>query len=426
MNRLSIRTYPLDELVALARRNAPFYQEAYAHLPERPTLTDLPVLDTTKFWEAHTRSPREIITGPLEGGIVLNSGGSTGAPKFSYFRDDEVDTSVALTAHGLEGTGLRDGDRVGNLFANGYLYASFGLVTEALKETSAKVLQFPIGYFVPIPDAVRIIRGFRINVWAGFPTHLMNLLNYLEKEKIEDVQVSRIIFGGEPFTPEQRSQLSSRFPGVEIRSISYASVDGGIIAFAPPDCGPGEHRVADGAALMEIHDEETGEVIEETGRAGKIIFTNLTRRLMPMLRYPTGDRGEWCEPAGTAARKFVLLGRTEESVRLGSFNITVAEMAALLEPFRAPLEIRHFQLVVAQEGGRDGLTLRLVGNAPAAAREAGQRTLIDTFLQQKPVLAEAIKNGVVRPIAVEWIEPSQLEVNTRTGKTPAVIDRRAR
>ncbi len=425
MSRLPIVTYSLDELVALARQNAPFYQQAYAAVPERPVLTDLPVLDPAKFWEAHARSPREIITGKLEGGIVLNSGGSTGAPKFSYFLDEEADTAVALSAQGLETTGLRDGDKVANLFAAGYLYASFVLVMEALKQTPAKVLQFPIGYFVPIPDAIRIIRGFKINVWAGFPTHLMNIVNHLEKEEMDDVLVSRILFGGEPFTPDQRSQLAARFPGVEIRSINYASVDGGVIAFASADCGPDEHRVVDAAALMEIHDEETGEVIEETGRPGKIIFTNLTRRLMPMLRYPTGDRGQWLEPAGTATRKFVLLGRAEESVRLAIFNVTFAEVAAMLEPFRAPLDIRQFQLVVTQVNGQDGLIIRLASTAAAEAQEAGAKQILDTILKQKPILAEVISKGVVRPIAIEWFGLSGLEANARTGKTLAVIDRRA-
>ena len=425
MNRLPIITYSLDELVALARRNAPFYQQFYAHLPEHPSLTDLPVLDTTKFWEAHARNPREILTGPLEGGVVLNSGGSTGAPKFSYFLDEEGDTSVALTARGLENAGLRDGDRVANLFAAGYLYASFFLIWEALKQTSAKVMQFPIGYFVPVPDAARLIAGFKVNVWAGFPTHIMNLVSHLEKEKMDDVQVSRILFGGEPFTPDQRRHLASRFPGVEIRSVSYASVDGGVIAFAPPEGKSGEHQVADGAALVEIHDEETGEVIEEPGRPGKIIFTNLTRRLMPMLRYPTGDRGQWCEPPGRG-RRFLLLGRTEESVRLATFNVTVPEVIQMIEPFRAALEIHQFQLVVTQEDERDSLTIRLASAAPQTARDSGGKEIAAAFLQQKPILAEAMVKGVVRPLAIEWVEPTRLEVNPRTGKTPVVIDRRAK
>ncbi len=50
----------------------------------------------------------------------------------------------------------------------------------------------------------------------------------------------------------------------------------GSIGYADAGCGPGEHRVFDGATLLEILDEETGEPIEETGRPGRIVFTNLT------------------------------------------------------------------------------------------------------------------------------------------------------
>ena len=424
MYRLPVVTYSLDELVALARQRVPFYQQAFAGLPEHPTLTDLPVLDTAKLWEAHARSPREIIDGPLEGAIAVNTGGSTGAPKISYFSNEEADTAVALMARGFEATGLRDGDRVANLFVPGYLYASFLVAADALREMPAKVLQLHIGYFVPVPDAIRVMRGFNVNVWAGFPTHLMTLVNYLEKEKIEDLRLDRILFGGEPINADQRALLLSRFPGVDIRSISYASVDGGVIAFAPHDCGPGEHRVVDGAALMEIHDEETDEVIEETGRPGKIIFTNLTRRLMPMLRYPTGDRGEWLEPAGTASRKFMLLGRAEESARLAVFTIAVSEVAKMLEPFRARCEIQQFQLIVDRVDERDGLTIRMASPAPRAQLAAAEKEIVDTFMQQKRIVAEVIVQGVIRPVQIEWVEPSQLEVNKRTGKMLAVIDRR--
>ena len=211
MYRHPVVTYSLDELIAIARERVPFYQRAFSGLSEHPALTDLPVLDTARLWEAHARSPREIVSGPLEGAIVVNTGGSTGTPKFSYFSNEEADTAVALIARGLETTGLRNGDRVANLFVPGYLYASFLVTAEALREMPAKVLQLHIGYFVPVPDAIRMMRGFKVNVWAGFPTHLMTLVNYLEKEKIEDVRLDRIIFGGEPINADQRALLMNRF-----------------------------------------------------------------------------------------------------------------------------------------------------------------------------------------------------------------------
>ena len=420
----TLKTYSLEELVALARERVPFYRHAYVGLPEKPTLAALPVVDQKSYWEAHARDPRELLSEPAPHGLVLNSGGSTGEPKFAYFSDEEWDSAVALAARTLEGVGLADGDRVANFFASGFLYASFVLVLEALKALPARLLQLPIGYFAPLPDATRLARGFRVNVIAGLPTHLMGLVDYMEKQGVTDLRLKVIVFAGEPFTADQRRYLQGRFPGVEIRSAGYASVDGGMIGFADPACGPGEHRVLDGAAILEILDEETGEPIDEAGQPGKIVFTNLTRRLMPTLRYPTGDRGQWLDPAGTLERKFLLLGRSEEAARLASFNVPVAEVATLLAPHRERFDIRHFQLVVTQQNLRDQLTVRLVSELAPAEREAAAAEIIGTFLKQKPVLGEMVARGVVSPVLVEWVGMADLEVNARTGKARSVVDRR--
>ena len=419
-----LTTYSLEELLDFAREHVPFYREAYAGLPEGPTLAQLPVIDQKSYWEAHARNPRELLSEPLRHGVVLNSGGSTGAPKFAYFNDEEWDSAVALEARALEGTGLTDGDRVANFFASGFLYSSFILVMEALKAMRPMVLQLPIGYFAPPPDAVRLVRAFNVNVFAGLPTHLMGLVDHMEKQQVDDVRLTHLLFAGEPITADQRRYLDSRFPGVQIRSAGYASVDGGIIGFAGPDCGPGEHRVFDGAVILEIIDEETGERIDEAGRPGRLIFTNLTRRLMPMLRYPTGDRGQWVEPPSTAERKFLLLGRAEESARLASFNVPVAEVRALLAPYRERLGIRQFQLVVTQQNLRDQLTLRVASGANEQDRAAAGAEIVATFLKQKPVLGEMVAKGVVKPIVVEWVDMTGLEVNARTGKTRMVVDHR--
>ena len=419
-----LTTYLPDELVAFAREHVPFYRQAYAALPEGATLMQVPVIDQKSYWETHARDPRELLSGPPTRGVVLNSGGSTGAPKFAYYTDEEWDSCVALEARSLEGTGMADGDRVANFFASGYLYFSFILVMEALKAARVEILQLPIGYFAPLADAARLLREFRVNVIAGLPTHLMSLVDHLEKNGFDDVRLERILFAGEPITADQRRYLQGRYPGVEIRSAGYASVDGGIIGYADAGCAVGEHRVFDGAAILEILDEDTGVPVVEAGRPGRLVFTNLVRRLMPTLRYPTGDRGQWVDAAGATDRKFLLLGRAEESARLASYNVPVAEVAALLEPFQDRLGIRHFQLVVTQENLRDKLTVRLVAAVEPAAREAAGEEIAGAFLRQKPVLGEMVARGVVNPVAIEWITHAELEVNARTGKTRTVVDRR--
>ncbi len=419
-----LTTYAPEELLALARESVPFYRKAYQGLPDKLTLAEVPVVEQKSYWDAHARNPRELLSEPAPHGLVLNSGGSTGEPKFAYFSDEEWDSAVVLAARALEGTGLVDGDRVANFFASGFLYASFTLVLEALKAIPARLLQVPIGYFAPLPDATRLVRAFGVNVFAGLPTQLMGLVDHMEKQGVEDVRLSRILFAGEPITADQRRYLQGRFSGVDIRSLGYASVDGGVIGFADLECEAGEHRVLDGAAILEVIDEETGEPIHDVGRAGKLVFTNLTRRLMPMLRYPTGDRGQWVEPAGTPERKFLLLGRAEEAARLASFNVPVAEVAALLAPYRERFDIRQFQLVVTQHNLRDRLTILLASGLAQAEREAAGAEIAGAFLKQKPVLGEMVARSVVNPVVVEWGGMESLEVNARTGKVRTVVDRR--
>ena len=422
--KLSLTVYSLDDLIALARRESPFFQRLYTGLPERPALEDLPITEQSSYWEAHLQNPRDVLTGPLHHGIVLNSGGTSGAPKSSYIDYEEWNSAVSLLAKAIDGNGIREGDRVANLFASGYMYSSFVFVMDALKATEARVLQLPIGIFAPPPDAVRMIRAFRGNVWTGLPTHMLGLVDHMEKEGVTDANPRLILFAGESFTADQRTHLENRFPGVLVRSIGYASVDGGMIAYADEGCAPGEHRTFEGATIIEIVDEATGEVIEETARSGRLIFTNLARKLMPTLRYPTGDMGRWVEPAGTRERKFLLMGRSGESVRIGAANLPVSEIAGLLDGFRDQLQIQQFQLLVTQDDLRPTLTLRLVSPAPPQSLEGGGKLIVDTILKQKPLLADLVEKGAINALRISWIDASEIETNPRTGKRLRVIDRR--
>ncbi len=171
-----------NALVAFARSECPFYRDLYADLPPTPQFADLPVVDPMSYWQAHNRDRREVLTSPHIEGFVFNSGGTTGAPKYSYGTMQEWDKGVELSARSFDAAGLRDGDRVATLFASGNLYASLMFATESLKRIQAKVIQFPIGYSVAFAEIAKVISLFKINVLAGFPTHLLRVVDALERE----------------------------------------------------------------------------------------------------------------------------------------------------------------------------------------------------------------------------------------------------
>jgi phenylacetate-CoA ligase len=418
-----VKTPSLSSIVALARTRSPFYEKLYAHLPDDPALADLPVVNQTEFWAAHQRDRREILTAPLSDGIAFTSGGTTGAPKFSYLTEEEWKWAIEISVRSFN-AGLKDGDRVANLFIAGGLHASFLYATDLIRASQPAVFHLPISYFNALPDTALLIRKLEANVLAGMPTLVMKLVEYLENEGLDNVRFRSIIYAGEAFSEAQIEYLLRLFPGLEIHSGGYASVDAGAIAFADEGCVPGEHRVFDEATILEILDDETGDPIEETGKAGKVIFTNLTRQLMPIIRYPSGDYATWLEPAGTPMRKFRLLGRAEEGARLAVVTIRVVDVRALLEPFRERLGISSFQLLFTTEEGRDGVTLRLVADAPEAELAAATSSILETFESYYPLLVKMIDAGSVRPARLAWIALQDLVVSPRTGKTLTVVDRR--
>ncbi len=417
-------SYPLEEIIAHVRRDSPFYRRLYEGLPDAPKLNDLPVIEPGAYWLAHGRDRQEILTAKQLDGFVLNSSGTSGVPKFSYSTVEEWNSAVALSARSFDEAGLRDGDRVATLFAAGNLYASLLFATESFKQIRAKVVQFPVGYSVAFAEIAKIIDTFNINVLAGFPTHLLRVIDALDTTKPDAVRLEHIIYAGELFTPDQQESLQVRYPGLQIHSAGYASVEGGPIGYADAGCTASEHRVYDGGTIVEILDEETAEPIEEADRPGRIVFTSLVRRLMPLIRYPTGDLARWVEPPGSPNRKFLLLGRAGRAARIAGYNLDLSEVAAWLEPLRDQLGIEQSQLLVERKELLDFVTLRLVGRAAPEVLLDGSAEILRIFRQRRPDVYESVDAGVLHPPQVEWVSRDQLIINERSGKMLAVVDRR--
>lgn len=422
-SQTSPAAYPLAELIAVARQHAPYYRRFYAGLPETPELSELPVIDPEAYWLVHGDDRREVLTGTQVDGYVLNSSGTSGAPKFSYCAASEWDASIALSARSFDEAGLSEGDRVATLFATGNMYASQLFATASFEKIRAKVVQFPIGYWVPFADAARIVENFKINVLAGFPTHLLRIIDAIDVEK-SGVHLDHILYAGEIFTPGQQQALRERFPGLQIHSAGYASVEGGPIGYADTACTGSEHRVYDGGTIIELLDEETGQPIEETGQPGRVVFTSLVRRLMPLIRYPTGDLAQWVEPPGTANRKFSLQGRAGQGVRVGPYNLGLGEVNGWLEPLRDSLGIDHLQIIADREGTLDFLTFRLVGRAGPEALAEGTASILRAFRERRPDLQKGVEMGVLHPPRVEWVGQGEMIVSERSGKILSVVDRR--
>ncbi|MCK5072699.1 MAG: phenylacetate--CoA ligase family protein [Bacteriovoracaceae bacterium] len=423
------KVYTLKEIVGFAMANSSFYGELYKNIdPENFQLKDLPVIEQEKFWMANNISENSLLTGAISDGIVLKSGGTTGHPKFSIFTKTEWENFTQIFGMGLDQSNLSPGDRVVNLFYSGELYASFIFIMKSLEHARTKVVHFPVAGKCPPEQLIRIIQDFNVNVLAGVPTFFMNFVAALKKKDV-NLNIEKILYGGEELYRDQRERLIDCFPGVKISSIGYASVDGGHLGYVDKSCGPGEHCVFSDSSIMELVDENTGESITELNVPGRLIFTNLARKLMPIIRYPVGDKAQWVstevvngELRGT---RFLLGGRSEEGARIGPVTMNRDDFLDVLSLYERRKYISNFQLIIEHYDGKDELTWRIaVFDRYIQQVNADLTDIMEIFYGQRKMFKEAMEEGFIHPIKIEIVLHNDLVQNRRTGKLRSVIDRR--
>ncbi|KJK44011.1 phenylacetate--CoA ligase family protein [Streptomyces sp. NRRL F-4428] len=420
----------LSDLIRFARHNSPYYRDLYASLPpDAGRLTDLPVVDQVSFWAANAPHDSRVLTGPLSEATVYKTGGTTGSPKFSVYTRDEWRTFVTAFGQGLVDTGLRPGHRVADLFYAGELYASFLFILDSLAHAPVDNVRLPIGGGAPLESTIPTLRDLAAQVLAGTPTTLCRLAEQVLASGVRLGSVELLLFGGEALFEDQRRLLATAFPGAEARSVGYASVDAGLLGRPVPGADARVHRAFTPYSVVEILDDSTDEPITEPGRPGRVVVTSLFRRLMPIIRYPAGDRAEW---TGTGPGRFRILGRAEEGVRVGPVSLYTQDAQDAVASADTAGQVVGMQLVVRRWEGRDGLVLRLAtapgderAGGPAAERRAAlARAVVAELETVRPLYPDSVRAGFVHPLSVEWARHRDLAVNPRTGKLVRVLDER--
>ncbi|PHM68635.1 AMP-binding protein [Xenorhabdus sp. KJ12.1] len=357
-----MKSIALIDLFNHVRKHSVYYRELYKSVPDNWTLQDLPLVEPGNYWVgSENLQTWPVLTAPLEGGHVFKTGGSTSDGRLSVFSQQEWKAFIQSFGKAVARQ-LQPGDRVANLFFAGDLYTSLLFIHGALSNSSLPIVEFPFTCKVDDNLLAHNIQHHNINVLAGVPVQLIRFAQYLKENGQTLPMVETILFGGESLFEGQIAAMRQVFPQARFGSVGCASVDGGLIGFADPACGPGEHRVFSEETIIEIIDEITHEPITEPGHRGMLVVTNLQRQLMPVLRYPTGDLACWCEPEQTH-RKFALQGRANQGyrIRVGDLSLFPDDLATQLAP---QTELLAWQLVLSQEESEDKIKLLVASPEP--------------------------------------------------------------
>ncbi|GGT01045.1 phenylacetate--CoA ligase family protein [Nonomuraea spiralis] len=410
----------LRDLIDFARRHSPFYAETYRDVPDGvDDLTALPIIDQNAFWAANTYPDNRLLTGPLTDAGVYASGGTTGAPKFSPWTRSEHADSVTAFGAGMVKAGLRPGHRVANLFSAGEMYGGFLYIEHALHNAPVENVRLPIACHAEDGYIAGLIELFGVDVLAGPPMKLAMVAEAVIARGRAADSVELLLFAGDLLFDDLRPQLAKAFPGAAIASLGYASVDAGLVGGPVAGADVRVHEAFPDRTLVELIDDVTGEPITRPGVRGRVVVTNLFRTLMPIIRYPVGDLGEWTD---AECRAFRLVGRTSEGARVETVAMSSEAVRAVLVAADPERAMSAMQMVQRRWDGKDGLLLRL-----ACTHEPPPgltQRLVDAVYAAKPLYPKSVAEGLVHPLAVEWVRPSELVTHPRTGKVLQVVDER--
>lgn len=340
----------LESVVAAAARDVPFYRE-HVGSAAAAGLSDLPVVSKATIRpEAERFLARGWEHMPH---ISKRTGGTTGDP-WQYPLDKAAWTHIyAAALHFYERTGYRYGERVVLLGAP----ASLGLDERGLKTRLRRRIErheTRLAGFAIDPDAsarrVADDRAAGAALWYGFAGTIAAMADVTLERGMTVRPPRAIVTTAEPLQPAWRERITSAFGRVPFDQ--YGCQDGGVLT---QTCGRGRFHVAENLSIVEVLE---GDSPAPPGVEGEVAVTNLHARVLPFLRYKTGDRaslGDGPCPCGTPGATLEgVAGRQVDRLELaGGIRITGLSFGSV---FMGTPNVRRWQ-VVQEDAGR--LTVRL-------------------------------------------------------------------
>lgn len=302
--RASLEAYQLKMLnrtLSLARGSKYYSQKLPAG--ELGSLREIETLPFTTPEELYAApydfvcvSPREV-----ERIVSAETSGSSGQTKRVFFTAGDLELCADFFHYGMRLL-TDDSDRVGILFPA----AAPGSVGEILSRALNRDGVENENLFALIGDFEGLsqkIRDSGITVLAGFPEPIAELARFAPRLKIRAVLLS-----ADYVSQSSRESIKSAW-GAEVFE-HYGMTEMGLGCAVSCAYQRGGH-IRENDLLIEIIDPESGRVLP-AGERGEIVFTTLTRRAMPLIRYRTGDISRIVPGECPCGTRLLTLGRVED------------------------------------------------------------------------------------------------------------------
>lgn len=283
------------------------------------------------------------------------STGTMGNPTFMGVSRREAVYWDDVTARSLFASGLRKGDRFHHAtqlssFGGGYNFLHVAqLIGAGIIPAGAGNTERHIWLISKLkPDFIKILPSY---------ANYMAEVGYKLGVDMKDSSISRVYLSAEPAPPILRSEIERKWGALTFDN--YGLSDIGQPQAYECELRDGLHEIPDWS-LTEIIDPETKEPIEEEGKEGVLVYTNLVRTAMPIIRFWTNNPSSWkssepCECGRTTARINPVYRRVDDMIKIKGVNFWPGGIWTTLGE-QKELNGMH-RIVLEDRGGRDYLKI---------------------------------------------------------------------
>lgn len=247
------------------------------------------------------------------------------------------------------------------------------------------------------------------------PSYAANLGEAVNERGLRDkIKLKAGIFGAEPWTEEMRHNIEELL-GIKAYDIyGLTEISGPGVSFECEEQA-GMH-IQEDHFLAEIIDPDTGEVLPE-GETGELVFTCLTKKAFPLIRYRTRDlcylTRKKCSCGRTHVRMMKPKGRSDDMMVVKGVNVWPSQIETVLlnQGYQA-----NYQIVVDRIHNQDTIEVQ-VELTPEMAED---KSVANADREKK--IVSGLKSMLGIKVDVKLVEPKSI---TRSeGKAVRVVDKR--
>ncbi len=357
---------------------------------------------------------REMLTVPLTEIVRLHaSSGTTGQATVIYYTRGDIKAWADLVARSMYMTGVRPGDVFQNMMGYGLFTGGLGFHYGGER---LGALTIPAGAGNSTRQ-LQLMQQFGSTVVHIIPSFALYLLNTFAKHGLDprDLPLRIAFIGAEPHSEDMRRRIEAAYGLKAYNSYGLSEMNGPGVAFECPEQN-GLH-VWEDSFLLEVVQPQTLEPVGP-GEIGELVFTNLTRQGMPLLRYRTRDLASYDDRPCACGRSFRRLsriqGRSDDMLIVKGVNIFPLQIDQVL--MAMPEVGSHYLVEVSREDFSDLMHVKVEVQANFFQEDLKYLTR----LQKR--ITEALKNELLVTPRVELVEPNTLPRSE--GKAQRVVDKR--